>query len=52
MGLKRKCIRVKESSESKMSVKTCDMIYKCGCEKPGCCVPGKGRKNELVQKEM
>ncbi len=48
MNLKEPCVRIKESSKGKMSVKICNMIDKCNCEKSDCCVAGKGEEDNGI----
>lgn len=45
MRSKQSCIRIKESSKGKMGVKICEMVDKCNCKKPNCCVASKGEKD-------
>ena len=37
MRSKQPCVRIKESSEGKMSVKICNMIDECNCGNSDCC---------------
>lgn len=45
MKSKQACVRIKESSEGKMSVKICDMIDKCNCKNSNCCITNKGEED-------
>ena len=42
MKSKQSCVRIKKSSEGKMSVKICNMIDKCDCGNADCCAVSEG----------
>ena len=47
MKSKQPCVRIKESSEGKISVKIYNMIDECNCGKVDCCsVNREGEDNE------
>ena len=45
MKSERPCVRIKESSEGKMSVKICNMIEECNCGNADCCAVNEGEED-------